>query len=77
MAEAFFECTYVFDTSFNIACIRLYCIHTYVLSIRIHVYMWIMSSLFAEFRYNVTCGWLSFVGLSMFDVDCYCWLLGV
>jgi len=45
--------------------------------IHIHAYMWIVSSVFAEFRYNVTCGWLSFVGLSMFDVDCYCWLLGV
>lgn len=33
--------------------------------------------IFAEFRYNVTCGWFSFVGLSVFDVGCYCWLLGV
>lgn len=37
----------------------------------------IMSSVFAEFRYNVTCGWFSFIGLSVFDVGCNCWLLGV
>ena len=51
------------------ACTRAYT-YTYTYT---HVYTYI----FAEFRYNVTCGWFSFVGLSVFDVGCYCWLLGV
>lgn len=66
------HCAYTFS---------VYSTHTYILYIRPRIHYiciwWITSSLFAEFRYNVTCGWLSFVGLSMFDVDCYCWLLGV
>lgn len=64
-AVAFFAHTYVFTKLFNI-------VYTFYI-----LYTYIMSSLFADFRYNVTCGWFSFVGLSMFDVGCYCWLLGV
>lgn len=87
-AVALFAHTYVFTHPSTLCIHSIFYIYIYIcvcvcvcVCVRARTYTYtythMYTYIFAEFRYNVTCGWFSFVGLSVFDVGCYCWLLGV